>query len=932
MLDRIAVRGARQHNLQNIDVEIPRDALTVVTGLSGSGKSTLAFDTIYAEGQRRYVETLSPYARQFLEQFDRPDVDSIDGLSPALSIEQKTASRSSRSTVGTVTEIYDYLRLLYSAAGTPYCVNCDRVIEKQSSEQVAARIIEQQAGTRISVLAPCVRGRKGHYRAELEGFLKKGFVSARIDGKMQRLDGFRGVRLNRNKTHTIEVLVDRIAVRDEAEQRLRDSIRAASKLAQGLVLVIDEDGHETLYSEKLACVECGQSVPEFEPRSFSFNSRYGACEMCLGLGIRWDFDPKKLLPWPDKPYMQAGWPAHAGFRAIFKNAQAWARRQGVDLKSPWNDVPSDLREIMLYGSSSAHGGSSLPRESDFGGIIPYLRDYIGFYRGYQPGKEYQQYMSTMTCTDCSGQRLRATSLAVRVTGLSIAQMTRMPLGALSARLRELTVEKRKQAVANSVLDEICQRVEFLSTVGLDYLTLERAANTLSGGEAQRVRLATQIGTPLRGVLYVLDEPSIGLHSRDHGRLLDALAGLRDLGNTVVVVEHDQATIERADHVIDLGPGAGRPGWQARGGRQSGRGREDRRLAHGRLSCGRKVAHLDPPGKQSKKAKQLVVRGARQHNLKDIDVAFPLGRFCVVTGVSGSGKSTLVNGILYPVLAAKAGKAAPFPGAHSGVTGLQHIDKVVRIDQTPVGRTPRSCPATYTGAFTPIRDFYALLPESRARGYPVGRFSFNVDGGRCDDCKGDGTKRIAMSFMPDVFVTCETCGGRRYNRETLQVRYKGHSIADILEAPVEQALEVMEHLPTVHNKLKTVVDVGLGYIQLGQSSTTISGGEAQRMKLARELSKRQTGQTVYILDEPTTGLHFDDVRKLLSVLRRLVERGNTVIVIEHQLDVIRSADWLVDLGLEGGADGGRVVCTGTPSDVAAVAKSHTGQALREAGVR
>ena len=931
MLDRIAVRGARQHNLQGVNVEIPRNSLTVVTGLSGSGKSSLAFDTIYAEGQRRYVETLSPYARQFLEQFDRPDVDSIDGLSPALSIEQKTASRSTRSTVGTVTEIYDYLRLLYSAIGTPYCVKCDRLIEKQSAEQVAARIIERGSGTNVSVLAPCVRGRKGMYRAELAKYLQKGFVSARIDGRMTRLDGPRDIKLARSKEHTIEVLVDRVKVREASEPRLKKSIRTASELADGLVLVIGEDGEETLYSEKLACVQCGASVPEFEPRSFSFNSRYGACENCGGLGVEWEFDLDKLIPDPSKPFAECGWPRQSGFSHPFEAALGYARIHKVSLKPPWKDLPASVRDWVLYGAPRSKPRRKGTYSYAFDGLIPYLRLELGILKGQSPPKNARPYMFSQVCSGCHGSRLKPESLGVRVAGLSITEMTSFTLSKLGDRLRGLYVEPRKQAVAESILHEIRERVDFLGAVGLGYLCLDRQSSTLSGGEAQRVRLATQIGTRLRGVLYVLDEPSIGLHSRDHARLLDALMELRDLGNTVLVVEHDQLTMERADHVVDLGPGAGRLGGKlVATGKPAEIGAADGSLT-GDYLAGRRVAYVESTQRR-KNGKGIVVRGARQHNLKNIDVTFPLGHLCVVTGVSGSGKSTLVNGILYPALASKVGRAEISPGTHSRIDGLALIDKVVRIDQTPIGRTPRSTPATYVGVFTPIRDVFAMLPEARARGYPVGRFSYNVYGGRCDECFGDGIKRIEMSFMPDVFVDCETCGGRRYKRETLQVKYKGYSIADILEAPVEEALDVMQKLPGVKKKLQTLVDVGLGYIQLGQSSTTISGGEAQRMKLARELSKRQTGKTVYILDEPTTGLHFDDIRKLLLVLQRLVDRGNTVIVIEHQTDVIRSADWLIDLGPEGGDAGGRVVCAGTPRQVAAVAESHTGQALRAIGVQ
>ena len=928
MLDRITVRGARQHNLQDVSVEIPRNRLTVMTGLSGSGKSSLAFDTIYAEGQRRYVETLSPYARQFLDQLERPDIDSIDGLSPSLSIEQKTASRSRRSTVGTVTEIYDYLRLLYSAAGTPHCVSCDLPIRKQPSDQVAARIIEQKAGQQVTVLAPVVRERKGRYQKELEVFARKGFVAARIDGEMERLDGLPlTIRLNRNKAHTIEVVVDQVLVRKGASKRLRDSISTASKLADGLVLIIEADGTETLYSERLSCVRCGASMPEFEPRSFSFNSKFGACEECAGLGVVWDLDPSKLILHPDRPLGRAGWPTARAFRENLLGVKGWASVAQVDIDGPWNELSPEEREWLLYGYRG-----NLPRSHPltwyrYKGLIPEVRRYLGIKAGYQPGKGFLPYMAHVPCRACLGSRLKPESLAVRVAGHSISDVARMPIDRLNLISRELSVDGRKQSIAERVLSEIRRRVEFLGNVGLGYLTLDRSSSTLSAGEAQRVRLATQVGTRLRGVLYVLDEPSIGLHARDHRRLLESLFELRDLGNTIIVVEHDQATIELADHVVDLGPGAGRLGGEVVA---EGTPREissNGASLTGDYLAGRKEAHI-VGSKRPQTKRRLVVRGARQHNLKNIDVPFPLGNFCVVTGVSGSGKSTLVNSILYRSLANSTKRNEVPAGDHDKIDGLRNVDKVVRIDQTPVGRTPRSNPATYTGVFTPIRQFYSMLPEARARGYKPGRFSFNVHGGRCDACHGDGVKRIEMNFLPDVYVKCDVCRGRRYNHETLQVMYKGYSIADLLEATVDEVVEVMEKLPVVRKKLQTLVDVGLDYIQLGQSSTTISGGEAQRMKLARELSKRQTGKTVYILDEPTTGLHFDDVRKLISVLRRLVDHGNTVIVIEHQLDVVRSADWIVDLGPEGGDGGGQLVCTGTPEQVARTEFSHTGRALRE----
>ncbi len=931
MMDAIEVRGARQHNLQDITLSIPRNSLTVVTGLSGSGKSSLAFDTIYAEGQRRYVETLSPYARQFLEQLERPDVDAIDGLSPALSIEQKTSSRNPRSTVGTVTEVYDYLRLLFSSIGTPYCVDCDLPIERQPSEQVAARILEQNRGENIMILAPCVRGRKGHYSRELQSYARKGFVTARIDGEMERLDEFPlAVKLRRNVEHTIEVVVDRVEVKPESENRIRESIRTASGLADGLVLTVANDGTETLFSESMVCTQCGASRPDLEPRSFSFNSRFGACEGCRGVGRSWELDPKRLVPHGTKPLFSGNWPETTDWREPVSLARGVARRAKIKLSTPWQDLTADQREWLLYGHQGKLSRQSSLRKVRFSGLIPFMKRRLRIGPGYHPAQTLQQYMSNIPCRECSGHRLRPESVAVRIAGDSIVDMSGWPLRHLSNHMRQLKLDSRKQLVAERILGEIRERLEFLCNVGLGYLSLDRSAVTLSGGEAQRVRLATQIGTRLKGVLYVLDEPSIGLHSRDHGHLLDTLFGLRDLGNTVVVVEHDQATIERADHVVDLGPGAGRLGGKVTAVGTPAQIRGSAGSLTGDYLAGRKVAHVPHAGSPPN-GRRVIVRGARQHNLKNIDVEFPLGNLCVVTGVSGSGKSTLVNSILYPALAKQADLNSIEAGDHDRIDGIDLVDKVVRIDQTPIGRTPRSNPATYTGAFTPIREFYSLLPESRARGFAPGRFSFNVAGGRCDDCSGDGLKRIEMNFLPDVFVECETCRGLRYNQETLEVRYKGYSIADLLAATVDEVLSVMTNLTAVRRKLSTLVDVGLGYIQLGQSSTTISGGEAQRMKLARELSKRKTGQTVYVLDEPTTGLHFDDVRKLLLVLRRLVENGNTVIVIEHQLDVIRSADWIVDLGPEGGQEGGRVVCCGPPSDIAAAADSHTGKALRGIGL-
>jgi excinuclease ABC subunit A len=915
----ITVRGARQHNLKNISVEIPRNKLTVITGLSGSGKSSLAFDTIYAEGQRRYVETLSAYARQFLDQMERPDVDGIDGLSPSIAIEQKTTSRSPRSTVGTITEIYDYLRLLYSSVGIPHCPQCGREISRQSADQIVQRVMELRPEERVMIMAPIVRGRKGEFKKELDKLVQQGFTRARIDGELRNIAD-EEIKLDKRKNHTIELVVDRLLVKPGIERRLVQSVELAMKLANGLVLVTVVEGEERLYSSKLACPECGINVPALEPRSFSFNSMYGACPDCNGLGSKYDFDPAKVVSDWSKPLLDGGLGPGSASQNLIHTLQLASAAYGFDLSKPFEQLPRKTQNLILYGPQPGE-----QKRGGFLGVFAYLRRAMEDSSSETYREWLLDHMSATKCPACGGKRLRPESLGVKVNGMSIADFTSLPISRSIEAAARIRLNPREERIAGRILKEVAERLGFLNAVGLGYISLDRSAATLSGGEGQRIRLATQIGSRLRGVLYVLDEPSIGLHHRDNERLLEALESLRDLGNTVLVVEHDEDTIRRADYVVDLGPGAGRHGGElVASGTPAQIASEPRSLTGQYISGKKQVTYRY--GRRASNGKAITILGASENNLKHLDVSFPLGVMTVITGVSGSGKSTLVNDILYRALAKSVYGSREEAGAHLSISGTEHIDKVIRIDQSPIGRTPRSNPATYTGVFTQIRDLYAMLPESRERGYKMGRFSFNVAGGRCEACQGEGERRIEMNFLPDVYVLCEVCGGKRYNHETMAVRYKGYSIADLLEMPVSDVLPLLENFPQIKQKLQTLVDVGLGYIHLGQSAVTLSGGEAQRIKLARELSKRQTGKTLYLLDEPTTGLHFADVSKLLEVLHRLTDLGNSIIIIEHNMDVIRNADWILDLGPEGGEEGGRIVAQGTPEQVARVKKSYTGQAL------
>jgi excinuclease ABC subunit A len=938
MEERLVVRGAREHNLQNIDVEIPRDRLTVITGLSGSGKSSLAFDTIYAEGQRRYVESLSAYARQFLGVMEKPDVDVIEGLSPAISIEQKTTGRNPRSTVGTVTEIYDYLRLLWARVGVPHCTECGRPVRRQSATQIVDQIMAWPDGARIEVLAPLVRGRKGEFRDLFEESRRKGFVRVRVDGELHDLES--PPKLNRYENHDIAVVVDRLVVREADRSRLADSVETALRAANGIVEVMEHGGEPKhhLFSERYACVHCGTSMAELEPRQFSFNSPYGACDGCGGLGTRREVSPELIIGDPIISILEGvilpwGEPTGHLRKTVVPGL---AEHYGFDPNAPWGELTQKARDGVLHGSGKKKvkfpyraGGAAGSYSEPWEGVITNVMRRYEETTSDTVREQLEDFMMTLPCRTCGGSRLKLESLAVTVGGRSIGDIVQMSVGEALTFFADLAASASlPPEVAGPILKEVRERLQFLGNVGLEYLTLGRSAETLSGGEAQRIRLATQIGSRLVGVLYILDEPSIGLHQRDNERLLHTLQQLRDLGNTVLVVEHDRDTITAADHIIDLGPGAGR-----HGGHVVAEGtlaevlKSERSLTAAYLRGDREIP-MPKQRRSTGRSGHIAVRNAREHNLRGIDAVFPLGTFTCVTGVSGSGKSTLINDILYTSLARHFYNARVLPGAHDGIDGIDRIDKVVDIDQSPIGRTPRSNPATYSGLFTPIRSLFAELPESKIRGYAPGRFSFNVKGGRCEACQGDGLIKIEMHFLPDVYVPCDVCRGRRYNRETLEVFWRGRTIADVLDMTVDEALEFFDPVPSIKQKLQTLSDVGLGYIHLGQSATTLSGGEAQRVKLATELSRRDTGRTLYMLDEPTTGLHFEDVRLLLHVLHRLVDRGNTVVVIEHNLEVIKTADWIIDLGPEGGGGGGAIVAEGTPEAVAANPVSHTGRFLAE----
>jgi excinuclease ABC subunit A len=935
--EQIVISGAREHNLKDIDVELPRDALIVITGLSGSGKSSLAFDTIYAEGQRRYVESLSAYARQFLGLMEKPDVDSIEGLSPAISIDQKTTSRNPRSTVGTVTEIHDYLRLLWARIGVPHCPECGAEITGQTQEQIVDRLMTLEEGVKFMVTAPVVRGRKGEYGKLLEQFRLEGYSRVKIDGELRRLD--EEIVLDKKFKHDVYVVVDRLVMKSDLRRRLSESVEAAAGLAAGLVeveMVDDPKAEPLLFSEQFACLSCGTSIPELEPRIFSFNSPHGACERCHGLGFQRVIDPELVVPDPTLSLAEGALqPWNRGITAYWKRLIASvAEAYDVDADKPWSKLKRSNQEIFLYGTGAERHqvsytnrfGRRRSYKVKFEGIVNNLERRYEETDSETNRERIESYMAEQPCPDCKGARLRPESLAVKIGGISIAEYSAMSARAAAEWIDSLEMTETERAIARLIVREISERLAFLENVGIGYLSLGRSARSLSGGEAQRIRLATQIGSSLVGVMYVLDEPSIGLHQRDNEKLIGTLNRLRDLGNTVIVVEHDEGTMMAADHLVDLGPGAGEHGGHVISAGTPAKVAKDPASLTGQYLSGKRRIELPEERRSPRGA--LRVRGAREHNLKDVDVAIPLGVFCCVTGVSGSGKSTLVNETLHHSVANRLHQAKLRPGAHDGVDGLSQIDKIINIDQSPIGRTPRSNPATYTGVFDHIRQLFTQTQESRARGYKPGRFSFNVKGGRCEVCRGDGQIKIEMHFLPDVYVPCEQCHGKRYNRETLEVRFKGKNIGDVLEMSVEEAVSFFENVPKIARRLRTLHDVGLDYIRLGQAATTLSGGEAQRIKLATELSKVATGNTLYILDEPTTGLHFADVQRLLDVLGRLVDAGNSVVVIEHNLDVIKTADHLIDLGPEGGEEGGEVVATGTPEQVAAVAGSYTGRFLAE----
>ena len=932
----IIIRGARAHNLKSIDVKLPRDKLIVITGLSGSGKSSLAFDTIYAEGQRRYVESLSSYARQFLGLMEKPDLDYIEGLSPAISIEQRQGGRNPRSTVGTITEIYDYMRLLFARVGTPFCYNCGAEIKSQSVDQIVDHIMSYIPGERLVLFAPIVRGRKGEFKKVFEDASRSGFVRVRVDGKMMRMEKAQELRLSKQQRHSIDIIIDRIMLKTESRKRIAESVETAGGLTDDLIGVIRESGEEELFSRSLACVTCGISYPEIEPRLFSFNSPYGACPECMGLGLKMEFDPDLIIP--DRALS-----FNEGAILTFQPRSTWARdsyrafceRFGITLDTPIGDISEGLFRKLLYGTEEevtfihnhTNGKGRWEYTSRFEGLVKNLERRYRETNSDKVREWMEGFMKEIPCPVCGGKRLKQESLSIRIDDRSIIDVTEMHVVQELEFFTSIVFSKREEIIARQILKEITARLSFLKNVGIGYLSLDRKAETLSGGEAQRIRLATQIGSGLVGVLYILDEPTIGLHQRDNQRLLDTLFHLRDTGNTLIVVEHDEQTIRSADYILDLGPGAGEHGGQIVAQGTLDEVMKDNHSLTGQYLTGER--YITAPGnRRTGNDKTLTLSGVREHNLKNITVSFPLGTFIGVTGVSGSGKSSLVNDVLFAVLANRLNRSSHREGDFDNIQGVEFIDKVINIDQSPIGRTPRSNPATYTGLFTPIRELFSSLPAAKIRGYQPGRFSFNVQGGRCENCQGQGTIRIEMNFLPDIFVTCDVCKGKRYNHETLEVLYRGMSITDVLDMTAQKAFEFFDSIPQIKRKLDTIREVGLGYIRLGQPATTLSGGEAQRVKLSAELSKRSTGKTFYILDEPTSGLHFDDVRKLLSVLQKFVDSGNTVLVIEHNLDVIKNADHIIDLGPEGGDAGGEVIATGTPEKVAKIRKSHTGAYLRK----